>query len=132
MRPRLLLIACVPVLLVATGCSPKPLNETKTYTLDTQVSAHRLDIPANKKAQNITVEFSSSEKDVTVLLLKTSDVPTGEDGITIAESSKKLAGKRGKTESFTVEVPADTPTTLIVREHAATKTDVTVKVTSSQ
>lgn len=131
MARRSLILALAPVLLVAAGCGPKPLNENKTYTLDTNTSGHRLDIPAVKKARTITVEFSSSDKDVTVLVFKKSDVKDDAEGITTAESAKKLAGKRGKADSVTVEIPADTPATIVVREHAAAKTDVTLKVTSA-
>jgi hypothetical protein len=131
MTRRSLILVLAPVLLVAAGCGTKPLNENKTYTLDTSTSGHRLDIPATNKARTITVEFSSSDKDVTVLLLKKSDVKDGEDGITTAEGAKKLGGKRAKADSFTAELPADTAGTIIVREHAAAKTEVTLKVTSA-
>jgi hypothetical protein len=130
MRIRSLLIALAPVLLVATGCAPKPLNENKTLTLDKDVAARRLELPAPKKAQKITVEFSSSEGEVSVLVFKSADVPT-QDAMLTVEASKALASKKGKADTFSVDVPENTETQVVVRGHTAAKTDVTLKVTSA-
>src|SRR5438874_1666255 len=131
MRLRPLLIVLAPVLLVAAGCSPKPLNETKTLTLDTQTPANALLLPAQKKATKITVEFKSSAGDVSVHVFKESDIPN-DDAMTSVQPSVALgSAKKGKEGTFTVDVPENTATRVVVREHTAAKTDVTVKVTSA-
>lgn len=131
MRTRVLVFVLAPVLLAAAGCGPAKINENRTFTLDTNTSGHRLDIPADKKPRTLTVEFASSEKEVSVLLFKRSDVKDGEDGIMEAQNTQKLAGTRATADRFTAEIPADTPTTIIIRGHAAPKTNVTLKVTTA-
>lgn len=126
MRLRPLLIALVPMVLLATGCAKK-INETKTLTLDMNNSANSLTIPAPKKATKVTVEFSSSTGDITALAYKASDIKDG-DAMTSAAASKALGKKRGKADSFTVDIPEGTEVTIVVREHTAKSTDVTVKV----
>jgi hypothetical protein len=130
MRVPPLLVALLPVVLVTAGCGPTKLNENKTYTLDSKVSAHTLIIPPPSKAMKVNVEFSSSDGDVTVLLVKSDDVK-GEDGLLSLERAKALAWKRGKADNFTVDVPEKTGTQVIVREHTAAKTDVNLKVTTA-
>ena len=130
MRRRTLVIAFAPVLLVAAGCAPKPLNENKTFTLDKDVGARGLELPAPKKAQKITVEFSSSDGEVAVLVFKKADVPTEDDMFT-APGPKALASKKGKADKFEVDIPEGTATQVVVRQHTAAKTDVTLKVTSA-
>ena len=127
MRLRPLLIALAPVVLLAAGCGAKKINETKTLTLDKEVTARSLILPVPKKATKVTVEFSSSAGDVYVLAFKTSDLKSEAD-ISSAASGKALDKKRGKADSFTVDVPEGTEVQIIVREHTAAKTDVTVKV----
>ncbi len=127
---RALTLLFAPVLVVATGCGPKPINENKTFTLDTQVSAAGMVIPAQKKATKLTVEFTSSTGDVAVYLFKQSDVPTDE-AMGEVPSDKKLGSKRGKSETFTVDVPENTAVRLVVREHTAAKTEVAVKVSAA-
>ena len=127
MRLRPLLFALAPVLLVATGCAAKKLNESKTLTLDTKIGARSLIIPAQKKATTVNVEFASSDGDVSVFVFKSADIKNEDDMMTL-EASKALVKKRGKGETFTVDLPADTEVQIVVREHAAAKTDVTLKV----
>lgn len=131
MRFRPLLLALAPVLLVAVGCGPKPINETKTFTLDREVGAQRLELPAAKKAQKLTVEFSSSDGEVSVLVCKSADVKD-EDAMLTVEPAKALANKKGKGETFTVDVPENTETQVIVRGHTAAKTNVTLKVSTGK
>jgi hypothetical protein len=130
MRCRLLVLVLVlaPVLLVAAGCSPKPLQESKTLTLDKEWGARALDIPAQKKAMKMTVEFSSSDGEVTVLVFKAADIKT-EDELIMTGSTKALGSKRAQADSFTVDVPENTATRVTVRQHSAAKTDVALKVT---
>ena len=131
MRTRSALIVFVAALLFAAGCGVAKLNETKTLTLNTKVGAASLDLPAQSKAQKITVEFASSDGDVFVGAFKLEDTKDDE-AMTIAASSKALGSKRGKADSFTVDVPENTAVRVIAREHAAAKTDVTVKVTNAK
>ncbi len=132
-----MLFRIVPVAVFAigslflSGCGPAKLNENKTLTLDAEVSARAIDLPAVSKAQTINVEFSSSDGDVTVLVFKQEDAKDN-DSLPSAPSSKALVKKRSKGESFSVDVPENTATRVVVRESAAAKTDVQVKVTNKQ
>ena len=131
MRFRPLPIALAPILLVAVGCGPKPINESKTFTLDTQVGAQRLELPAAKKAQKLTVEFSSSDGEVNVLVFKAADVKDADAMLTV-EGSKALGSKKGKADTFSVDVPENTATQVVVRHHTAAKTDVKVTVSTGK
>jgi len=131
MHFRPLLIALAPVLLVAAGCGPKPINESRTLTLDTKVGAQRLEIPAAKKPQKLTVEFSSSDGEVSVLVFKAADVKD-ENAMLEVDAKKALASKKGKGDTFSVDVPENTETQVVVRGHTAAKTDVTVKVSTGK
>lgn len=117
--------------LLLTGCGPAKLNETKTLKLDKETMATSLSLPAQSKPQTITVEFNSSEGEVTVGVFKKEDIKTDDDMTTVA-LSKALASKKGKSESFTVDVPENTATRVVARGHTAAKTDVTVKVTNAK
>src|SRR5262245_45935764 len=112
MRFRPLLIALAPVLLVAAGCGPKPINESKTVPLDTQTLANSMLVPAQKKAVKLTVEFNSSTGDVSVLVFKESDIPN-DDAMISADEKKALATKRGKDGTFTADVPENTATRVV-------------------
>ena len=131
MRTRSALTAVASVLLFATGCGVAKLNATKTLTLDKEVSVRSVDLPAQKKAQKVTVEFSSSDGEVFVGAFKQEDAKD-EDAMTTAAPSKALGSKKGKADSFTVDVPENTAVRVIVRGHTAAKTDVTVKVTNAK
>ncbi len=124
-RPALFALA----LLVVVGCGPAKLNESRSLTLDSG-EAKAIDLPAVAKAQNVTVEFTSSAGEVTVYLFKESDAK-GEDGMLLSDAKKALGQKQGKEGSFTTEVPENTPTRVIVRK-ASAKTEVTVKITNKQ
>ena len=131
MRPRSALLAVALALLPAAGCGVATLNETKTLTLDKEVSVRSLDLPVQKKAQKVTVEFSSSDGEVFVGLFKQEDTQDDETK-SVAPASKALGGKKGKAETFTVDVPENAAVRVIVRGHTAAKTDVTVKVTNAK
>lgn len=129
MPTRVLALAVTAVaLLWLTGCGPARLNETRTWTLDGDTSARALDLPAQPKPQTINVEFSAPSNDVGVYLFKAEDAK-GEDGIAYADPKKALGGKKGKEDSFSVEVPANTATRLITR-WTGKATEVTFKVTN--
>ena len=95
MRSRTLIIAFAPVLLVATGCGPTKINETKVLTLDKEVGARGLELPAPKKAMKVNVEFSSSDGTVSVLVFKKADVKD-DQAMFEAPETKALAHKVGK------------------------------------
>jgi hypothetical protein len=118
------------VALVLAGCGPAKLDVSKTYSLNVETPAHSIDLDAQTKPQTINVEFSSSEGDVSVLVFKKSDVPTDDD-LLIAEPKKAIAMKKGKTETFTVDIPENTPVRIIVRMELK-KTDVQLKVTNKK
>jgi hypothetical protein len=124
------LLAIALGLLVA-GCGPAKLNETKTLTLDKETMATSLSLSAQPKPQTITVEFSSSEGEVTVGVFKQDDIKDNDEMATVA-LGKALGHKKGKSESFTVDVPENTATRVVARGHTAAKTDVTVKVTNAK
>jgi hypothetical protein len=124
MRLRPLLLALAPVLLLAAGCGAKKLNETKTLTLDKEVGARSLDLPAPKKDIKVAVDFASSDGEVTVLVFKEADAPD----LIEADGGKALARKKGKADNFVADVPAGTAVRVVVRGHTAAKTDVTLKV----
>ncbi len=128
-RPALLVFALA--VLFAPGCGPGKLNETKTLTLDKEVSVRAIDLPANKKAQKITVDFTSSDGEVFVGAFKQEDAKD-DDALTSVVSTKALGSKKGKADSFTVDVPENTAIRVIARGHTAAKTDVTVKLTNSK
>jgi hypothetical protein len=113
---------------VGFGCGPSKLNESKKWDLEFG-DLRALDLPAVAKPQKINVEFSSSAGDVTVYVFKEEDVK-GPEGLESADSKEKkaLVAKRGKGETFSVDIPENTPTRVIVSAHA--KTSVTLKVTN--
>ena len=131
MRLRSSLLVLAPVLLFTAGCGSKPLNVEKTLTLDTNTAAQSIKLPAQSKAVKITVEFSSSDKDVSVHVFKESDI-SNDEAMTSLQKDKALgSATRGKEGKFTADIPENTATRVVVREHAAAKTDVTIKVTAA-
>jgi hypothetical protein len=129
MLVRSVAVAALGLLLVA-GCGPAKLNESKVLTLDDNNSARAVILPAQSKPQKITVDYSSSDGDVSVYVFKEEDLPK-EDPLITAPPAKALGKHQGKQGNFTVEVPANTPTQVVVRSATAKKTDVTVKVTNA-
>lgn len=112
-------------LLFTFGCQPPRLDESKSYKMGPG-DANLLALPAISKAQTLKVEFTSSKSEVTVYVAK--DV--GKDDET-PKKEDTLEMKKGKAETFSVEVPANTATRVIVRDAHET-TDVTLKVTNSK
>jgi hypothetical protein len=123
-RATVLAVAFALVSFALAGCGPARLNETKTYTLEPGTAQSVL-LDPQPKPQKINVEFSSTAAEVYVYFIKSQgkdeevDVTPGKD-IT-------LASKNGKEGSFSVDVPENTRTRVIVRG-ANTKTDVTIKI----
>lgn len=131
MRFRPLLIALAPVLLVATGCGPKPINESKTLNLDLQTPANAVLVPAQKKAVKLTVTFAATAGEVLVFVFKESDIPNDE-AMTMADPAKALASGKGKDGTFTADVPENTATRVVVRSSSVPKTDVKVTVSTGK
>lgn len=124
MRLRPLLLALAPLAFLATGCGDKKINETKVLTLDKEVGGRSLDLPAPKKDIKVTVDFASSDGEVSVLVFKEADAPD----LLEADASKAIVKKKGKADNFTVDVPKGTAVRVVVRGHTGAKTDVTLKV----
>lgn len=124
MRFRPLLLALVPLVFLAAGCGAKKINETKTLTLDKEFGARSLDIPAPTKDIKLTVDFASSEGEVTALVFKEADAAD----LIEADAAKAIVKKKGKADNFTVDVPKGTAVRVVVRGNTAPKTDVTLKV----
>ena len=116
-------------LLATTGCGPGKLDETKTVTLDETHSAASVQLTAQKKSQNITVEFESSDGEVSVYLFKEEDMK-GDDALIFTPGSKAIEKKSGKSGSFTAELPASTAARVVVRGAQAKKTDVKLHITN--
>src|SRR5437879_10903204 len=93
-------------LLSQTGCGPAKLNETRTWELDGG-DGNSILLPAVSKPQTVKVEFTSSEGEVSVLLVKEDDLPKGsaEDAILGVEASKALGKANGKSGNYSAEVP---------------------------
>lgn len=131
MPTRVALAALSLGLLLAGGCGPAKLNETTTLTLDKDTMAKGVKLPAQPKPQTITVEFSSSDGEVFVGVFKDADVKDDE-AMGLVASSKALGSKKSKGETFTVEVPENTATQVIVRDHKLAKTEVKLKITNAK
>jgi hypothetical protein len=114
--------------LFLAGCGPGKLNETRSWAGFEPEDAKAIDCPAVSKPQKLNVEFSSTEGEVSVYVFKEEDAK-GPDGLIGSEPNKALGRKRSKADSFSVDVPENTATRVIVRS-AAKKTDVTLKVSN--
>ena len=108
MHARHALVTFATAFLLGSGCGPAKLNETKNLSVDAG-DAKSIDLPAVPKPQKITVEFSSTNSDVTVYLFKEEDAK-GEDGLHMSDAKKALAKETGKAKSFTADVPENTAT----------------------
>jgi len=114
--------------LCLTGCGPGKLDQSRSWEIDNG-EAKAIDLPAIAKPQNIKVEFTSSDSDVYVLLVKEADAKGDEGLMDISNGAKALGKKDGKSGDFTAEIPENTPTRVIVRG-AQKKTKVDLKITN--
>lgn len=119
------------IALVLAGCGPAKLDVSKTYSVggDTPVQGFELD--AQSKPQTLTIEFSTAGDEVEVVVFKKSDVPTIDD-VQLTDVKKALGSKRGKAETFTVDVPDNTATWVAVASRGGEKRDVQLKVTNKK
>lgn len=131
MLARFALAACAFGSFLAAGCGPGKLDQTRTVTLDTETGAQVIFLGAQPKPQTITVDFSSSDKEVRVLVFKRQDAKTPEEGFE-ADPKLALASKQAQADTFSVEVPADTALAVVIRGAQAPKTSVTVKLTNAK
>jgi hypothetical protein len=125
----------VGVLAVSTlflaGCGPAKLDISKTYTIGGDAEhAKGFELDPQSKPQTLTIEFSSSGGDVEAVVFKKSDA-ADMDAVAMAAPSKALASKKGKNETFTVEIPENTGVWVAVMT-AGDKKDVTLKVTNKK
>jgi hypothetical protein len=128
MLSRLLSVMIVAVgALFLAGCGPSKLNENRKLEVE-DGEAKAIDLPAVSKPQKVNVEFSSSEGEVSVYLFKAEDAK-GDEGLLGSDPKKALASKKGKSDSFSADVPENTATRVIVRG-AAKKTEVQFKITN--
>ena len=93
--------------------------------------AQGVELPAQSKPQAITIEFTSSECPVTVYVFKKDEIKDPKEDLFTAPGSKALAKKTGKSESFTVDIPENTGTWVVVRD-ASKKTKVDLKTTNKK
>ena len=105
-----------------TGCGPGKLDISTNFTLDGEPKLFFLD--PQSKPQKITVEYESSAGEITVLLMKSADVPKGEEGF--VPTGKAIAFKKDKSGTFSGELPEKTEGQVIVR--GGIKTDVKIKI----
>jgi hypothetical protein len=129
MSPRLVsAVALVAGFAFAAGCERNARLEVKnSYEIGPQEGKAMI-LDPQPKPQKFTVEFKA-DNDINVLVFKDSDIPAGEDGLEKADAKKAIAQKKGKAESFTVDVPEKTGTQIVMRE-ALKKTKVELSVTN--
>jgi hypothetical protein len=123
-----MLARLVPLaLLLAAGCGPAKLNESRTYPMAPGTPAG-FDLPVIGKAQTLTVEFTSSAADVSVFVVKN---PPAEMDDAPPAATSVLGTATGKSGTVTAAVPAQTPVRVMV-SGAKAKTDVVLKVTNAK
>jgi hypothetical protein len=129
MRARLALFALVLAtsVLVAAGCGPPKLKEESSFALPSG-GAKAVDLPAISKPQKVNVEFSSTTCEVYVYAIKDFKERDGLD--LVPGKAQTLAMKQAKDGSFTVDVPENTATRVVVRG-GSEDTQVTLKLTNS-
>lgn len=104
-------------LVALCGCGPAKLDVSKEYDMDNEPKMVILD--AQPKPQKITVEFESTQGDVTVMLIKTAEIPKDEEAF--VPTSKAIEFKKDKSGTFSGDVPENTETQVIVRGGVKTK-----------
>jgi len=118
------------IALAFAGCGPAKLDVTKTYNVGGETPAQAIELTAQSQPQTINVEFSSTTREVTVMVVKMDDAKTVDD--LFGSEKKAIAFKKAKSDSFTAEVPANTPVWVGVVAGPGDKTDVTLKVTNKK
>jgi hypothetical protein len=122
----ILLALLAPVLLLLSGCADK-LNITKSYEVSS-VESKAIELPAQKVAQTINIDFSATGDAVSVLVFKEEDSPPGDRAISNADATKALGKKiNSKADKFSVDVPANTATRVVIWG-TGKKSEVTIKI----
>ena len=111
--------------LFLAGCTAK-LNQSKSYSVQPD-AAQGFYLPAQPKPQKINIDFKA-DNDVTVLLFKADDAKTDDEAI-LKPEKQALGFQKGKSGTFSVDVPENTETRLVIRGAQKT-TKVDVKVTN--
>ena len=119
---RSLFLAAASACLLASGCGPAKLDVSREWELDGE--PQMLFLNPESKPQKVTVEFESSGEEVTVLLIKTADVPKDEERF--VPVAKAIASAKGKTGNFSGDVPEKTETQVIVRGGGKSKVKLRV------
>jgi hypothetical protein len=126
-------LACLTVLaagsLLLAGCGPAKLDVSKTWKLEPG-EARSIDVGVQSKPQTISVEYASSAGEVTVCVFREADCKTDDDLID-TPSSKAIASKKGKGETFTADVPENTAVRVVAR-NPTESSNVTLKVTNKK
>jgi hypothetical protein len=126
-------LACLALIasgsLLLAGCGPAKLDVSKSWKLEPG-EARSVDVAGQSKPQTINVEFKSSAGDVTVCVFKEADCKTDDD-LLDTPTSKAIVSKKGKGESFTADVPENTPVRVVARNPSETST-VDLKVTNKK
>ncbi len=118
--------------LSVVGCTrAAKLDAKSSYDLSGEEPAKAMILDPQPKAQKLTIDFKSSDGDVTVLVFKDADVPKGDSGLIEADAKKALGQKKGKADSFTVDVPENTGTQIVIR-NADKKTKVDLAVNNKK
>jgi len=119
---RFAFLAAATTCLFASGCGPAKLDVSKEWDMDGE--PQMLYLNPESKPQKVTVEFESSGNEVTVLLIKSADVPKEDERFVAVE--KAIASQKGKSGSFSGDVPEKTETQVIVRGGGKTKVKLRV------
>jgi len=102
------------------------LDVSKSYQMEPG-TAQWFFLGKQSNPKKIVVKFTSSGSPVSVLLFRAADVSN--DSLTTIDSAKAFGGQTSTSDSFVVELPADTETRVVVR--GATKaTKVEVKISN--
>jgi hypothetical protein len=124
---RLASVAAVAAgLVILSGCGPATLNFSKAYKMEPGRAEGPI-FDKQSKPQKLTINFTSSDGEVTVLLFKSEDVT--ELNIFDLDPKKALGFKSGAGETFVVDVPENTETRIVIRD-AKKATNVDLKVTN--
>jgi hypothetical protein len=127
MMSRNLAAAIAVGLIFASGCGPAKLSDNRTLRMDGGED-QILELDPQPKPQKINVDFSSSGVDVSVFLYKEEDL-RGKEGTAGANPAKALGKvEKAKEGHFSVEVPPNTATKVIVQ--SMKKTEVKIKLSN--
>lgn len=123
MHIRNVLFAIAALCLILGGCGQK-LNDEGTKTIEAG-GAQIYSYDAFTHDYALTVEFKSTDSELTVGVFRQSDLPDK----TAPDTSKSLASKTGKEGTITVDIPKGTPIHILAYS-VKSKTSLWTKMTS--